>query len=357
MSVTILSFIVVLGVLIFFHELGHFLVARLFGVGVEIFSLGFGPRVWGKKHGITDYRISAIPLGGFVKMVGDEPDADVAEKDIPISFTHKPVFKRMGIVVAGPAFNMILAVVIFYVILLIKGMSIPLAFVGSVGPDSPAARAGIQKGDEVVAIDNREVDSWNNLAATISGSGGRSLTLTVRRDGGFTDITLIPHKIVTKNIFGEDTQRFVIGITSSDKVRIKKLGPIEAMGQSVARTYEWMVLTVEGLYKIVMGTISRQNLGGPIMIAQLAGETARQGTASLAILIAVLSIHLAILNILPIPVLDGGHLAFFLIEALIGRPVSVKVREMAQRVGIFLLILLMVYVFYNDINRFFIDPA
>ena len=357
MSLTILSFVVVLGVLIFFHEMGHFLVARLFNVGVEIFSLGFGPRIWGKKIGITDYRISAIPLGGFVKMVGDEPDAEIEPKDIPISFTHKSVYKRMAIVAAGPVFNLLLAVIIFYIILLVNGLSVTLPTVGSVEPDSPAAQAGIQKGDRILAINGRDVETWNNMALIISQSKGRSLDVSLKRGDSLKEIRLIPKKIADQNIFGEDTERFVIGIKSSDDVMIRKLGPVEALGQSLARTYEWLSLTVEGLWKIIMGTISRQNLGGPLMIAQLAGETARQGTANLAILIAILSIHLAFLNILPIPVLDGGHLLFFFIEALMGRPVSVRVREAAQRVGIFLLLLLMVYVFYNDINRFFINPA
>jgi len=180
MGITLLSFVVVLGVLIFFHEFGHFLIARLFGVGVEKFSLGFGPRLIGKKIGRTDYRISAIPLGGYVKMVGEEPDAEVAPADIPISFTHKHVAKRMCIVAAGPVFNILLAIIIFLGIFMISGAMILKPSVGTVKEGSPALAAGIKAGDLITAIDRVPVSSWDDMTQIIGASNGKTLEITVR---------------------------------------------------------------------------------------------------------------------------------------------------------------------------------
>jgi hypothetical protein len=190
MSTNLVAFVVVLGVLIFFHELGHFLVARLFGVGVERFSLGFGPRILGKQVGITDYRISAIPLGGYVKMVGEEPDSEIDPADIPISFTHKHVFKRILIVAAGPFFNLLLAALIFYGVFQVSGLMILKPVVGGVEADTPAALAGLVEGDEIAAIDGSAIGSWEEMAAAISQSEGRPLVLTVKRGESLQDLTI-----------------------------------------------------------------------------------------------------------------------------------------------------------------------
>ena len=353
MGTNIFAFIIVLGVLIFFHEFGHFLIARLFGVGVEKFSLGFGPRLIGKKIGITDYRLSAVPLGGYVKMVGEEPDAEIDPADLPLSFTHKHVVKRMLIVVAGPVFNILLAILIFFGIFLISGKLIMKPSVGSVRAGSPAAAAGLIKGDLITVINGTEISNWDEMAAIINASQGKTLDLSVRRQESILDFSIAPERVPTQNIFGENVQRYVIGITASGETYSKELNPFEAFGESLTQSYKVIELMVVIIGKLIKGDISTNTLGGPIMIAQMAGDSAKAGVGSLIFFIALISINLAIINLLPIPVLDGGHLLFFLIEAIKGSPVSIKVREVAQQVGLFILILLMILVFYNDITRIF----
>ncbi len=353
MSTDIFAFVIVLGVLVFFHEFGHFIMARIFGVGVEKFSLGFGPRLFGKKVGITDYRLSAVPLGGYVKMVGEEPGEEIDPKDVPISFTHKHVFKKILIVGAGPFFNLVLAVMIFFIIFLVSGIFILKPTAGSVEKGSPAETAGLIKGDLIESINGKKITDWEEMAGVISGSNGNNLSISVRRDGASVTITVLPELKTAKNIFGEDIKRYAIGIASAGDYYSKKLNPFEALYESVRQTYKITNLTILSIAKLIQGTVSAKTLGGPLMIAEMAGQQAREGVANLLFFIALLSINLAVLNFLPIPVLDGGHLLFFFIEAAIGRPVNTKMREIAQQVGIFILIVLMIFVFYNDISRIF----
>ncbi len=353
MSTDIFAFVIVLGVLVFFHELGHFLMARLFGVGVEKFSLGFGPRLFGKKVGITDYRVSAVPLGGYVKMVGEEPDADIDPADIPFSFTHKHVFKRILIVGAGPFFNLVLAIIVFLIIFLVSGIFILKPTAGTVEKGSPAEIAGLIKGDLIESIDGKGIADWEEMAEIISGSNGKKLSVSVRRNGSSIKLEVLPELKTAKNIFGEDVKRYAIGIASAGDFYSKKLNPFQALYESVRQTYKITKLTIVSIAKLIQGTVSAKTLGGPLMIAEMAGQQAREGVANLLFFIALLSINLAVLNFLPIPVLDGGHLLFFFIEAAIGRPVNTKMREIAQQVGIFILIVLMIFVFYNDISRIF----
>lgn len=353
MFTTIFSFVIVLGVLIFFHELGHFLVARFFGVGVEKFSLGFGPKLFGKKIGRTDYIVSIMPLGGYVKMVGEEPNADISPVDMPFSFTHKHVFKRILIVAAGPFFNFLLAVIIFFGIFQSYGTFVLKPTVGDVTEGSPAYQAGLQKDDEIIEIDGFAVKSWETMAGIITESKGKSLALTVLRGGSILVFNVIPNQISTKSIFGDEINRYVIGIKSSGDMFARELNPFQAFSESIIQTWKISKLVVISIGKMIQGTISIKTMGGPIMIAEMAGQQAREGATSFVFFIALLSINLGILNILPIPVLDGGHLVFFFIEAATGRPVSIKVREIAQQAGILILILLMIFVFYNDISRIF----
>ena len=351
MSVSIFSLIIVLGVLIFFHELGHFLVARVLGVGVERFSLGFGPKLVGRKIGITEYRISAIPLGGYVKMVGESPDSELDPSDIPISFTHKHVLKRILIVAAGPLFNILLAMIIFFGIFQISGLLILKPGIGDVNEGSPAYMAGLKKDDLVVSIDGVDISSWEDMANTIMASKGKTLAISVLRGDTVLTKNVTPEVKKFKNIFNEDVDRYVIGITASGEIFKKDLNFFQAFSESINQTYQITALTIKGVVKLFQGTVSPKTLGGPIMIAQMAGQQAKEGVVNLIFFIALISINLAILNFLPIPVLDGGHLLFFFIEAIKGSPVSVKVREVSQQAGIFVLILLMIYVFYNDIAR------
>ena len=353
MSTSIISFVIVLGVLIFAHEFGHFIVARLCGVGVLKFSLGFGSRLVGKKIGITDYRISAIPLGGYVKMVGDEPNAEVDEDLKSLSFMHKHVVKRMLIVAAGPVFNLLLAVLLFFFMFLALGSYSLQPSIGEVGDGMPAQLGGLEPGDRILAVDDVPIESWSEMAELIGNSNGNQLNLSIDRNGELLAIQVAPELSVTKNIFGEDVDRWILGITASGEIEQHDLGIFESLGMSLSETGAIFKLTVVSVVKIVQGTLSPKNLGGPIMIAEMAGQQAKAGVSNLLYFMALLSINLAILNFLPIPVLDGGHLMFFTIEIIIRRPVSIKVSEYAQQAGIFVLFALMVLVFYNDITRLF----
>jgi regulator of sigma E protease len=353
MSTSVFAFLIVLGILIFFHEFGHFIIARLFRVGVEKFSLGFGPRLLGKKIGITDYRLSLVPLGGYVKMVGEEPDEDLDPELIPISFTHKHVLKRILIVFAGPFFNILLAVLIFWVIAFSSGIMILKPSIGSIKEGSPAFLAGFKTGDLVTAIDGVAVETWEAMAERITHSNGKPLDITVVRPEGSVVLRATPELVKSKNLLGEDIKRYVIGIGTAGETLSKQLNFFQAARESLRQTYSIVELMVMIVAKLLTGDISIDTVGGPIMIAQMAGDQAKAGISSLFQFIAVISVNLAIINLLPIPVLDGGHLLFFAIEAFKGRPVNLKVREIAQQVGMVLLIMLMVLVFYNDITRLF----
>jgi regulator of sigma E protease len=223
--------------------------------------------------------------------------------------------------------------------------------VGTVKEGSPAFSAGIQKDDLITAINGSEISSWDQMAEIINASRGKPIRLSLRRHEGMQDVTIQPELVATQNIFGEDIQRYVIGITASGASYAKNLTLVEAFTESLIQSYRVCELMVVIIAKLIKGDISTDTLGGPIMIAQMAGDSAKAGIGSLISFIALISINLAIINLLPIPVLDGGHLLFFFIEAVKGQPVSVKVREVAQQIGLFILILLMILVFYNDITR------
>lgn len=353
MGINLFSFFIVLGVLVFVHEFGHFLVARFFGVGVTKFSLGFGPRVFGKIVGRTDYCLSAIPLGGFVKMVGEEPDCEVNPEDMDCSFSNKHVFKRILIVAAGPVFNFFLAILIFYIMFQVAGLMVVKPIVGSVQDDSPALTAGIQKGDIIKEINGKNIESWTEMSKLIAKCKGEKIELTIARGDLFINIILIPKIKTEQNLFGEDVNRYVIGIISSGEVYTKPLNFVQALKESLNQTWKITSLTITSVGKMIQGIVSADSMGGPIMIAQMAGDQARAGIENFIFFIALLSINLGILNLFPIPVLDGGHLLFFGFEAISGRPVSDKIREVTQQIGVFLLLTLMAFVCYNDIVRGF----
>ena len=355
MSANIISFVIVLGVLIFAHELGHFLLAKLMGVGVEKFSLGFGPKIVSKKIGMTEYMISSIPLGGYVKMVGEEPDAELDDSLLPLSFSHKGLFRRSMIVLAGPVFNLLLSVVIFFVFFLVSGLPIMKPEVGEVKEGMPAHEGGIRPGDSIVSIDGKLVSRWEEMAALIKESGGRPLNIGILRNNTGISVKIAPKVVSSQNLFGEQIEKYAIGITASGAFSVEKLTPLEAGAEGVSQTWEIAKLTVVAIGKIISGTVSAKTLGGPIMIAQMAGQQAKAGITNLIFFIALLSVNLGIINLLPIPVLDGGHLMFFFIEAVGRKPVNIKVREVAQQVGIVVLIMLMIFVFYNDIVRVLFD--
>jgi len=365
-------FLVVLSVLIFFHELGHFLAARRLGVKVLKFSLGFGPRVIGRTVGETEYLISALPLGGYVKLFGEEPDkeeeagkaaAPPSPEDRARSFAHQPVWKRIMIVAAGPVFNMLLAYLIFSGSLSIGvPMYVPdfdslMPVIETVVEKSPAEAAGFKPGDRIVSINDRKISTWVQMTEMIYGSAGKPLAIVVERDHQKLTLTVTPAE---KTVETEEGKKTVgqIGIGKSPHgAQIVAANPLEAAVKGFQATWQWTYLTVEGLVRLVQGKLSMDNIGGPILIGQMSGQAASQGFGGLVFLIAILSITLGVMNILPIPVLDGGHLLFFVIEAVLGRPLSIRKREIAQQIGLGLLLLLMALAFYNDIIRLFVKPG
>jgi regulator of sigma E protease len=345
------SAVIGLGLLIVFHEFGHFIVAKLCGVGVLTFSVGFGPKLFVRKKGETEYALSAFPLGGYVKMIGEDPDEEVSQADRERSFAHKSLFKRCAIVFAGPGFNLMLAVLLLMLVFVFYGVPVMSTLVSGVEKGSPAEQAGIAKGDRIVAIDGKPVAEWEELSQTIKGSQGKPINLEIRRGSETIKVAVQPTKKEGKSIFGERKDDWMIGIGSQGT--IEKGKPGLAVGKAFTQTWDYIKITLLAFYKMITGDVSPKNIGGPILIAQMAGQQAQEGVGNFLHFLAVLSINLGVLNLLPVPVLDGGHLLFFLVEAVIRKPVSVRVREMAQQVGICLLALLMVYAFYNDIVRFF----
>ena len=351
----VVSFGAVLGFLIFAHELGHFILAKMMGVGVKKFSLGFGPRIVSKKVGMTEYMISWIPLGGYVKMVGEEPDAELDASLIPLSYSHKGVGKRALIILAGPLFNVLLAVVIFFSLFQLSGLPIMEPEVGELREGMPAETSGMRPGDRVVSIDGKPVHRWGDMADSITESGGKRLRFEVLRGNRTIFMGITPQLFPSQDIWGEEVAKYAIGITASGASSILPLNVIQSAKESLTHTWQIADLTTVAIWKIVTGKISARALGGPILIAQLTGEEAKAGLVSLMFFVAVLSVNLGVINLLPIPILDGGHLLFCLIEGVSRRPVNLRVREVAQQVGFLVLVLLMLFVFYNDIARVLFD--
>lgn len=352
---TIFSFILVLGVLIFVHELGHFIFAKLFGVRVLKFSLGFGPKLVGRKIGDTEYVISAFPLGGFVKMFGENPDeqqVDAAEREV--SFSHKPVLARFCIVLAGPVFNLAFAVILFFMLFLVIGVpqAVDTTRIGKVNQESPAFAAGIRSGDEILSINGKTTARWEDVLAGVKNSEGRAITMVVRREQKDVSFSVVPQQDSVRNVFGEEVERrFMIGIVKDDQVEYSRVGPVQALIDACRQTWMYISLTVLGFIKIVQRVVPASELGGPILIAQIAGEQMKAGWINLVYFMGLLSVNLGILNLLPIPVLDGGHLVFLTVEGVMRKPVHERAQIIAQQVGIALLGTLMLFVFYNDIVR------
>ena len=350
LTTSIISAIIVLGILVFVHELGHFIMAKRLGIGVITFSLGFGPKLLGRRIGETQYQIAAVPLGGFVKLIGENPEEEVKEEDRARSFSAAPIWKRSLIVAAGPFFNFLLAIALFSTINLFGVPSLP-AKIGELSPGLPAEEAGLKKGDAVLSIDGEKVSKWDDLSRIIRGSNGKELTLQVKRNEETFEVKVVPQSSKTKNLFGEEIQIFMIGIQPSDDVIIEKVNPVVALGMGFAQTWSGIKLTVVSIWKLIERVIPAKTIGGPILIAQLAGEQARRGLVSFALFMAILSINLGVINLFPIPILDGGHFVFLALEGILRRPISIRKMEIAKQVGLILIILLMVFAFYNDILR------
>jgi len=351
---TIISTAIVLGIIIFVHELGHFLLAKKLGVGVLKFSLGFGPKLVGRKIGETEYQIAVFPLGGFVKPLGEDPNEELKEEDRHRSLWAQPIWKRALIFGSGSFFNLLLAVAIFSTINISVGIpSTPPSTIGEVSSGLPAEKAGLKKGDIVLSIDGAQVSKWEELAKIIRTSKGKELLIKIKRNGEILEFRVTPQASKDKNMFGEEFSTFVIGIKSSGEIVVQKVNPFIAVGHGFLQTWQIIELTIVGVVKLIERVIPAKTIGGPILIAQLAGEQAKRGLLSFALFMALISISIGIFNLFPIPVLDGGHFLFLGLEAVLRRPISIKKMEIAQQVGLIFIILLMLFAFYNDLIRVF----
>jgi len=426
---TVISFLLVLGVLIFIHELGHFAVAKWANVGVERFSLGFGPRLIKVKRKETEYCISLIPFGGYVKMVGENPDEEVKEEDEKRSFSGKPLNLRALIVAAGSVMNLVLALFLFPLIFML-GIEVPAyidkpAVIGYVAKGEAGDKAGLKKGDTIEGINSKKVATWEDFFRELTLNPDKSLSIGISRDSAVSTVTfpseilntgmgvypLIPPVIgdVSKGfpaekaglksgdviktvdgmpishwvelqeiikqsagkkvfliergeksfqveivpVYNGELKAYIIGVMQGEDTVVKRHGFFESVRLGLSRALDMVVLLFVVIKGLIVGTYSVNTLGGPIMIAQVAGRAAESGIVELFSIIAFLSLQLGIINLLPIPVLDGGHLFFFLIEKIRGKPLSEKIVSISQQIGMTLLIALMVFVTWNDILRLF----
>jgi len=349
---SIVSAIVLFGLIIFVHEFGHFLSAKLVGVKVLKFSIGFGPKLVGRKYGDTEYLISSIPFGGYVKMLGEGSEDELREEEKTFAFSYQPVWKRFIIVFLGPLFNFLFALLIF-VFVFLSGLPVLLPEIGNVLPNSAAERAGLLKGDEIISVNDSQITQWDEMTKIIHNSAGKTLYLKVKRKGEIISVSVIPGKQKISDIFGQEKQVGLIGITPSGNTFRKKSGFTEAVVSSFERTWDLTVLTVVSLVKLIQRVIPMNTIGGPILILQMAGQQASMGFLNFFVFMAIININLGVLNLLPIPILDGGHILFLGIEAIRRKPLEEKVMNIAQRVGLAVILFIMVFALYNDIMRIF----
>jgi len=357
----LVPFLFALGIVVFFHELGHFLVARWCGVRVLAFSIGFGPEVAGfyDRHG-TRWKIAAIPLGGYVKFFGDEnaasvPDsekiASMDEGERSQSFFHKPLSQRAAIVAAGPIANFILAILIFAAVFAMFGRQSTLARIDTVQPGSPAAAAGFQSGDVVRAIDGRRIDGFSDMQRIVSASADHSLRFEIERGGTPMTLTATPLLHRGTDQFGNNTCHALLGVTRAvnpDDVRVESVGPVMALWYGAERSWQIVERTGSFIAGLFTGRECVDQLGGPIRIAQISGQVATLGFIPMLELAALLSVSIGLLNLFPVPLLDGGHLLFYGIEAVRGRPLSEQAQEIGFRVGLALVLMLMIFTTFND---------
>ncbi|MDX2205362.1 MAG: RIP metalloprotease RseP [Hyphomicrobiaceae bacterium] len=360
----LLPFLFVLTVVVFIHELGHFLVGRWCGVKVKAFSIGFGKEIFGfyDRHG-TRWRLAWIPLGGYVKFADDENGASVPSRDAldrmtaeerEGAFHTKPLWAKAAIVAAGPIANFLLAIAIFAASFAIFGMPVTAPRVDDVVADGAAARAGFKAGDIILAIDGEAIDSFGDMQRIVSASADRQLSVDVNRDGKLINIKVVPDRKEISDRFGNKMRQGVIGIrrnTSSAKDwEVRRFGPIEALGMGVKQTVFIITRTLGYLSDVVMGREAADQLGGPIRIAEVSGQVASDGFLPLLQLTAVLSVSIGLINLFPVPLLDGGHLLFYAIEAVRRRPLSERSQEIGFRIGLALVLALMIFATWNDLG-------
>ncbi len=352
---TILSFIVVLGIIVFVHELGHFLAAKATGMKVETFSLGFGRKIIGKTIGDTDYRIAWIPLGGYVKisgMVDESLDPEGGIKGESYEFESKNIFQKMFVISAGVIMNFLLAIVIYSVMTFSMGISElnPDAVVGETAEGFPAQKAGLVKNDKIIAINDITINSWKEMSEVIHANPEKELIIKILRN----ETETIELKLTTqkqKTIIDDEFKEVgLIGISPNFTKRDASI--MESISQGLETTWGWTKLTTLSLKMLIVGDASVKDLGGPIMIAEMSGRSAEAGIGPFFAFIAFISISIGFLNILPIPVLDGGHLVYIIIEGITRRKININIKLKIQQVGMALLLVLMVFTLFNDVDRF-----
>lgn len=359
---TLWSFFIVLSVIVFIHEFGHFIVAKLCGVKITAFSIGFGRELigWNDRSG-TRWKLSLLPLGGYVKMFGDasaasteDSDAidNMSDADKARTFHHKPLYKKAAIVAAGPLFNFLLTISVFTYFIMTTGLPSAEPIVGQIMPDSPAQSAGLQSGDRITQINDDKVSSFNDIPYLIATNLGTPVTLHVERGDKKMNVVLTPKEVEDDDGLGNKMKHPLIGIKSVE-IKYHDVGLVHALGESTRRTYMMCTSTLKVMGQIITGKRGASDLKGPIGIAQLSGQATQKDFHTTLWLIALLSVNLGLVNLFPIPLLDGGHLAYYAAEALRGRPLAQKVQEWGFRVGFAMLAMLMAFTVLNDVKRLF----
>lgn len=349
-------FLVVLTALVFVHELGHYLIARRNGVRVEVFSVGFGPELFGyTDRSETRWKFSAIPLGGYVKMFGEAalpPHAGgtLTPEQEAVSFSHKTLGQRAAIVFAGPAANFIFAIIVLAGLFLVVGRPVPQDFaevgIGGVLEDSAAAEAGLQPGDRILSVDNKTIGDFLDLRTAVEGSEGRALEFEIEREGAVFMATVTP-RMVTRTTEAGETSVYMLGVQAPGPEYVRQ-GPLSSVWRAIVETGRLTVGTLAAVGEIIVGDRGTDELGGPLRIAKLSGDFAEGGIVALFSFMALLSINLGLINLFPIPILDGGHLLFYAIEAVRGKPLGERAQEYGLRIGLALILSLMVFVTIND---------
>lgn len=360
----IVPFVFVLTIVVFFHELGHFLVARWCGVKVDAFSVGFGRELFGRtdRKG-TRWRLSLIPLGGYVKFAGDENAASAPDRELIAAMTPderagafiaKPVWKRAAVVAAGPFANFVLSIAIFSVIFMLFGRVVIAPVVETVQPGSAAEAGGLQPGDVVLAVDGAEIKTFSDLQRVVSVSANVPLVLDVQRGSSVITLTVTPQYRELTDRFGNVQRTGLLGVSRSPKEEdliYQTFDPVSAVAEGTKETYYIAARTLDYIWGVISGRESADQLGGPIQVAQVSGQVATQGMVPLLSLAAVLSISIGLLNLMPVPMLDGGHLVYYAAEAVRGKPLSDAVQDIGFRIGIAIVVMLMVFATWNDVLR------